>query len=144
MTPKSPDKSFPSFQPHLNQNLNPDPSLIRLDRRIDCSRIEKEVEPCFSPNPGRPGRTGHLLFGLHYLKDAFDKSDYSLADRWVENPDRQYCRSNAFKRRASCNTAQNLAPAAESALGHNRSICYRVHEPPAAFDSPLNLSYIVL
>ena len=34
----------------------------------------------------RPGIPIRLMVGLHYLKHAFNESDETVVDRWVENP----------------------------------------------------------
>ncbi|MBN1124044.1 MAG: hypothetical protein JXA82_03490 [Sedimentisphaerales bacterium] len=60
MTPKSPDNGFQLFQSHLDQILAPEHRLIRLAKRIDWSRIETELEPCYSPDLGRPGCSTRL------------------------------------------------------------------------------------
>ena len=44
-----------------------------------------------APNKdSRPGNAIRLMVGLHYLKHAFDESDESVIERWVENPYWQY------------------------------------------------------
>ena len=35
---------------------------------------------------GAPGKSIRLMVGLHYLKHAFNVSDESVVERWVENP----------------------------------------------------------
>ena len=64
--------------------------LVILSQKIDWRKIEKELEGCYCPDNGRPGCSIRLLVGLHYLKHAFDESDESVVEKWVENPYWQY------------------------------------------------------
>jgi IS5 family transposase len=41
-------------------------------------------------NFGRPGLAIRLVVGLHYLKYAYDESDESVVERFLENPYWQY------------------------------------------------------
>ena len=90
MTPKSPDNSSQLFQSRLEQILNPDHALVRLACKMDWSALEDELAVCYSDEMGRPGCSTRLLVGLHYLKYAFDESDESVVERWLENPYWQY------------------------------------------------------
>ena len=44
------------------------------------------LSDCYCPDIGAPAKSIRLLVGLHYLKHAFNESDESLLERWVENP----------------------------------------------------------
>jgi len=77
---------FLLFQAHFNQILNPDHPLIVLAQKINWQRFDLAFADCYCPDTGAPAKAIRLLVGLHYLKHAFDESDESLLERWVENP----------------------------------------------------------
>ena len=56
-----------------------------LAGRIDGSQFEDLVAECYSEE-GQPGCTTRLMIGLLYRKHAFNESDESVVERWVENP----------------------------------------------------------
>ena len=58
--------------------------------RLTGSGFDSQFIDCYSDDMGRPGNAIRLMVGLHYLKHAFDESDESVIDRWVENPYWQY------------------------------------------------------
>jgi IS5 family transposase len=78
------------FQSHLDQILNMDHPLIKLSHAIDWSVFESEFGPCYSEDQGRPAKPIRLMVGLHYLKHAFNESDESVVERFLENPYWQY------------------------------------------------------
>jgi IS5 family transposase len=88
--PTSTDDQFQLFQAHFDQLLNPDHPLIVLADRIDWQRFEVALAECYCPDNGAPAKAIRLLVGLHYLKHAFNESDASVLERWVENPYWQY------------------------------------------------------
>lgn len=91
MKPKKPSTSqFDLFRSHFNQILNTDHSLCVLADKIDWSSFDAEFADCYSEDMGRPGNAIRLMVGLHYLKHAFDESDESVLERWIENPYWQY------------------------------------------------------
>ena len=91
MIPKPAGPSaFELFQAHFHQILNLDHPLCQLADRIDWPRFEAVLADCYSEDMGRPGLATRLMAGLHYLKHAFNESDESLVERWVENPYWQY------------------------------------------------------
>ena len=91
MKPKPTDTSqFSLFQAHFKQILNLDHELCRLADAIDWPDFDAHFADCYSEDMGRPGNAIRLMVGLHYLKHAFDESDESVVDRWVENPYWQY------------------------------------------------------
>jgi len=92
MKPKSQaDKlQFQLFQAHFDQILNPDHPLIILADKIDWLRFDVALDDCYCPDNGAPAKATRLLVGLHYLKHAFDESDESVLERWLENPYWQY------------------------------------------------------
>ncbi len=88
MKPKSrPESSqLQLFQAHFEQLLNHDHPLFALAGQIDWARFDAALSDCYSPDQGAPAKAVRLLVGMHYLKHAFDESDESLVERWVENP----------------------------------------------------------
>ena len=90
MKPRStPSGDDDLFRARLEQILAPTHSLIRLANKIDWDQIDERVALCYA-DQGRPGLSPRLMVGLHYLKHAFDESDESVCERWVENPYWQY------------------------------------------------------
>ncbi len=81
---------FDLFRAHFKQILNPDHQLCLLADAIDWPGFDAQFADCYSDDMGRPGNATRLMVGLHYLKHAFDESDESVIERWVENPYRQY------------------------------------------------------
>ncbi len=81
---------FDLFRSHFKQILNPDHQLCLLADTIDWSDFNAQFIDCYSGDMGRPGNAIRLMVGLHYLKHAFDESDESVIERWVENPYWQY------------------------------------------------------
>jgi len=82
--------SLQLFQSRLDQILNMKHPLIKLAEKIDWSVFETEFGPYYSEGQGRPAKPIRLLVGLHYLKHAFDESDESVVERFLENPYWQY------------------------------------------------------
>jgi len=74
------------FRSHFKQILNHRHPLFRLAGKINWLVFEREFGPTYSEGMGRPAKPIRLLVGLHYLKHAFNESDESVVDRWVENP----------------------------------------------------------
>jgi IS5 family transposase len=92
MKPRSAPKAsqLNLFQAQFDQLLNPDHPLCVLAKKVNWNRFETAFVDCYCPDFGAPGKAIRLLVGLHYLKHAFNESDESLLDRWVENPYWQY------------------------------------------------------
>ena len=88
--PRPESSQLELFQAQFDQLLNRNHPLCILARKIDWNRFDLALADCYSPETGAPGKDIRLLVGLHYLKHAFDESDESLLDRWVENPYWQY------------------------------------------------------
>jgi IS5 family transposase len=81
---------FDLFRSRLDQILNRKHPLFVLADQIDWDFFEREFGSLYVPNVGRPGLPIRLMVGLHYLKNAFDESDESVVDRFLENPYYQY------------------------------------------------------
>lgn len=91
MRPKTTSTNqFDLFRAHFKQILNPDHPLCLLADAIDWPGFDAQFIDCYSDDMGRPGNATRLMVGLHYLKHAFDESDESVVERWVENPYWQY------------------------------------------------------
>jgi IS5 family transposase len=90
MLPKEHKSPLDLFRSRLPQILNKEHPLFRLADQIDWSVFEREFGPTYSEGMGRPAKPIRLLVGLHYLKHAFNESDESVVERWLENPYWQY------------------------------------------------------
>lgn len=92
MKPKPRPKSsqLDLFQAQFEQLLNHEHPLYLLANRIDWQRFDSVLADCYCADFGAPAKSIRLLVGLHYLKHAFNESDESLLERWVENPYWQY------------------------------------------------------
>jgi IS5 family transposase len=78
------------FKSRLDQMLDPRHPLFRLSNAIDWEFFEEEFGKFYTEKMGRPGKPIRLLVGLHYLKNAYDESDESCVERFLENPYWQY------------------------------------------------------
>jgi len=78
------------FRSRLDQILNRRHPLYRLADSIDWSVFDREFGPLYVDNIGRPGLPIRLLVGLHYLKHAFNVSDETVVDQFIENGYWQY------------------------------------------------------
>lgn len=90
MRPQKTNNQAQLFRSSLESMLNDNHPLYKLANSIDWQRIETELSPCYSSDMGRPGNATRLMVGLHYLKHAYNESDESIIERWVENPYWQY------------------------------------------------------
>src|SRR5699024_5408872 len=90
MKPKQPNNEADLFRAQLSQILNMNHRLCRLARQIDWGLFDEHFDAVYTTGPGRPGLPTRLMVGLHYLKYAFDESDESVVERWLENPYWQY------------------------------------------------------
>jgi transposase, IS5 family len=91
------------FQYRLDQQLNPKHPLFQLAQQIDWNYFEQEFGILYSEEMGRPGVPTRLLVGLHYLKHAYQESDESVVEKWVENPCWQYfCGYEYFQHHLPC------------------------------------------
>lgn len=91
MKPKTTSTNqFSLFQSNFKQILNPEHQLCLLANAIYWPDFDGQFADCYSDDMGRPGNAIRLMVGLHYLKHAFNESDESVIERWVENPYWQY------------------------------------------------------
>jgi IS5 family transposase len=78
------------FQSRLDQILNMKHPLCILASQINWSYFEQKFGVYYSEERGAPGKPIRLVVGLHYLKHAYNESDESVVDRFMENPYWQY------------------------------------------------------
>ena len=94
------------FRMRLEQILDQRHALYRLSGKIDWVAVEERFGILYSEE-GRPGIPIRLMVGLHYLKHAFNESDETVVDRWVENPYWQhFCGEEYFRHEMPINPSQ--------------------------------------
>jgi IS5 family transposase len=92
------------FRSRLDQLLDAAHPLYKLADATDWKVFEREFEPLYHAETGRPGLPIRLLVGLHYLKYLHDVSDEIVVATWLENPYWQYfCGGTYFQHRFPCN-----------------------------------------
>ena len=85
------------FRMRLEQILDQRHVLYRLAGKIDWNAVEERFGGLYA-EAGRPGIPIRLMVGLHYLKHAFNESDETVVERWVENPYWQhFCGEEYFR-----------------------------------------------
>lgn len=87
---KSTTNQYDLFKSRLDQMLNMTHPLIILAREIDWDGFDEKFGKLYKEDFGRPGLPTRLMVGLHYLKAAFNESDESVVERFLENPYWQY------------------------------------------------------
>ena len=90
MKPKKQYEHPDLFRSRLDQILNPKHPLFVPANRIDWTALEQEYAGLYDPTWGRPAKSTRLMAGLHYLKHAFNESDESVVEKFLENPYWQY------------------------------------------------------
>jgi IS5 family transposase len=91
MTPKKQKKSADDlYRSRLDSIINMNHPLVKLSYKIVWSYLEETYGKLYVENVGRPGIPTRVMAGLHYLKHAFDKSDESVVEGFLENPYWQY------------------------------------------------------
>ena len=88
--PFTPDLSLDMFRSELRSILNLRHELCQMAELIDWQRLDEQFSQFFPSHTGKPATRTRLIVGLFYLKQAFNMSDESLIERWVENPYWQY------------------------------------------------------
>jgi len=86
MRPQRTPSQLDLFQAALENIINLDHALVKLGEQIPWEQFDETIDPCYAENVGRPGCDTRLMIGLLFLKHAFDESDESVVERWVENP----------------------------------------------------------
>lgn len=88
MKPKpQPADAFQLFRAHFRQILDLGHPLVRLAERIDGPSFDVAFADSYREDLGAPGKAIRLMVGLQYLKYAFNESDESVVERWVEITD---------------------------------------------------------
>jgi IS5 family transposase len=90
MKPKKSDTQRRIFETPLDQIINMEHPLVLLASKLDWISLEETFGKLYVPDFGRPGLPTRLMVGLHYLKYAFDYSDESAVEMFLENPYWQY------------------------------------------------------
>ena len=90
MRPKPKDSQGVLFRARLEQIIDDQHSLCKLAKVIDWSEFDEAFGKLYDPGFGRPAKSTRLMVGFHYLKYAYNLSDESVVERWVENPYWQY------------------------------------------------------
>lgn len=98
------------FQAHFDQLLNEQHPLVKLAKQFDWDHFDKSIGERYCPDNGAPALPTRLMVGLHYLKHAFNESDESVVERWVENP--ASGGGNFFVATRTCNIACRSIPRA--------------------------------
>jgi len=86
MVPKPQYEEPKLFQSHLDQILNLKHPLCIPANQIDRKFFADVFGSYYSENRGSPGKPIRFTVGLHYLKHAFNESDESVVERFIENP----------------------------------------------------------
>jgi IS5 family transposase len=74
------------FRVMLRDVVDPKHPMVILANSINWEVIEKNIEPLFCSNNGRPGLPIRMIVALLYLKNAYNLSDGLLLNTWLENP----------------------------------------------------------
>lgn len=88
--PNADSSQLDLFRAQFTQILDLEHPLVVLADKIDWRRFEVALAECFASDIGAPALSTRLIIGLLYLKYAFNESDESLVERWIENPYWQY------------------------------------------------------
>jgi transposase, IS5 family len=88
--PFSHDPTPDLFRSELRSIINLRHELCQMAELIDWQNFDNKFSQFFPSTTGNPATRTRLIVGLFYLKQAFNLSDESLIDRWVENPYWQY------------------------------------------------------
>jgi len=94
MRPKKPpiktQKQKELFRVELVKIIDKNHPLVKLSEVVDWDHLDQVFGKSYHPQTGRPRISTRLMVSLHYLKYAFNLSDESVVERWVENPYWQY------------------------------------------------------
>ena len=74
------------FRSKLTNILNHRHPLYALADRIEWKVFEGSFGPLYDEGMGRPAIPIRVMVGLHYLKHAYDESDESVVEKFLENP----------------------------------------------------------
>ena len=87
------------FRHRLDNQIDLRHPLIRLAERMPWAALEQSLQGTLPPTPaggGRPALPIRLMAGLLYLKHAYNLSDESVCERWLENPYWQFFTGEVF------------------------------------------------
>ena len=82
--PKNPNRDL--FRPLLEDIINPEHELVKLEKLIDWEFFEKEWSNLFSSTTGRPATSPRLIAGLFYLQHLYGHSDEGVLDAFLQSP----------------------------------------------------------
>lgn len=96
-----------SFFFTLEDTLNQKHPLYILSNRVDWKLFDKEFEPLYCEDNGRPAKPIRLMVGLLILKHIRNISDESVAEQWAENLYYQYfCGQQEFSSSQPCEASE--------------------------------------
>lgn len=78
------------FRSDLSEIIDTEHKLVKLAGVINWEVLEELFGKPYSFDTGRPGISTRLMVSLHYLKYAYNLSDVSVLEGWIENPYWQY------------------------------------------------------
>lgn len=81
---------FHFFSQKLEDIIDPSHAMVKLAKQINWAHFEKLFRASYCETNGRPAINTRLMVSVHYLKYAFNLSDESVIEMWVENPYWQY------------------------------------------------------
>lgn len=88
------------YRARLESQLNPRHPLYVLAKRIDWDRFVAAFGPLYDDKLGRPAVPTRVMVGLHFIKHAYDESDESVVEKFLENPYWQFfCGCEYFEHR---------------------------------------------
>lgn len=103
MISRSQSHPTPSLFSSLTDMLDQKHPLYILAGRINWDMFEKEFEPLYCQDNGRPCKPVRLMVGLHILKHVRNVSDETVVAQWAENPYYQYfCGGDQFQIQPPC------------------------------------------
>jgi len=97
----------PSFFFTLEDTLDQKYPLYILSSRVDWKLFDKEFEPLYCEDNGRPAKPIRLMVGLLILKHIRNISDESVVEQWAENLYYQYfCGQQEFVSSEPCEASE--------------------------------------
>ncbi len=97
------------FRSRLENQIDLRHPLARLSQRMPWTALEQALSsrlPATQAGGGRPALPVWLIAGLLYLKHAYDLSDETVCERWLENPYWQFFTGEVvFQTRLPCDAS---------------------------------------
>jgi len=78
------------FKIPLVQFIDTNHELCLLSKKIDWDKVEEDFSEYYCVDNGRPSIPIRKIVGVILLKRAYNQSDESVVERWMENPYWQY------------------------------------------------------